>query len=44
LGYDIKVPNPFQKMEAICKAKDFTKTTEHWDEMGEDIDVWVKHA
>lgn len=44
LGYDIKVPNPFPKMEAIVKAKDFRRTRETWEELNEDIDVWVKHA
>ena len=44
LGYEIKVPQPFPNMEDIVKAKGFTKTVEHWDKIGEDIDVWVKHA
>ena len=44
LGYQIKVPQPFPRMEAIVKAKGFLKTTERWEEMGATIDVWVKHA
>ena len=44
LGYEIKVPQPFPKMEEIVKAKGFVKTREHWEQVGEDIDVWVKHA
>lgn len=41
-GYTIKVPTPFEKMEAICKHLGFTRTTELFPEMGETIDVWVK--
>ena len=44
LGYEIKVPSPFPKMEEIVKAKGFVRTIEHWEETGEDIDVWCKHA
>ena len=44
LGYEIKVPQPFPKMEEIVKSKGFIKTREHWEELGEDIDVWCKHA
>ena len=44
LGYEIKVPQPFPKMEEIVKAKGFIKTTEYFEQAGEDIDVWVKHA
>jgi len=41
-GMIIKVPNPFPHMEEICKAKGFIKTVEHFPEMEEDIDVWVR--
>ena len=44
LGYEIKVPQPFPKMEEIVKAKGFIKTTEYFEQAGEDIDVWVKEC
>ena len=43
-GYGIKVPNPFPKMEAICKHYGFQKTREYFKEAYEDIDVWIKVA
>jgi len=43
-GYDLKVPQPFPKMESIIQKKGFVRTREHWEQVGEDIDVWCKNA
>ena len=40
-GFEIKVPSPFPRMEAICQHLGFSKTEELFPEMGEMIDVWV---
>jgi len=42
LGYTIKVPSPFPKMESIVRTKGFVRTTEYSPELQVDIDVWVK--
>ena len=41
-GYGIKVPNPFPRMEAICKHYGFTETTELFEDRSEHIPVYVK--
>jgi len=41
LGYTIKVPNPFPRMETVCEHLKFRKTTEPFPELGEDITVMV---
>jgi hypothetical protein len=43
-GFTIKVPNPFPRMEAICKHLGFTRTEDYFAEAGEMIDVWVMLA
>ena len=43
-GYDIKVPGPFPKMEAICNHLGMIKTAEFFPEMGEDITIYVLKA
>jgi hypothetical protein len=43
-GYSIKVPQPFPKMESIVKKKGFVRTTEMWEEMGTDTEVWIKEC
>ena len=40
-GFTIKVPNPFEHMEAICEHLGFKRTTELFPEAGEDITVYV---
>ena len=40
-GFEVKVPNPFEKMESICEHLGFTRTQEPFLEAGEPIDVWV---
>jgi hypothetical protein len=44
LGYRIKVPSPFPRMEAICVHLGFLNTTELFPEMGERITVMVLEA
>jgi hypothetical protein len=44
LGYRIKVPSPFPRMEDICIHLGFTKTTELFPEMNEMITVMVLEA
>ena len=41
LGYTIKVPNPFPRMETVCEHLGFRKTTELFPEMGEMITVMI---
>ena len=41
LGYQIKVPSPFPKMEAICEHLGFRRTEELFPEAGEHILVMV---
>lgn len=41
-GYTIKVPSPFPRMVEICKHLGFVRTVEHFPQMDEDIEVWVK--
>jgi hypothetical protein len=40
-GYEIKVPSPFPRMEAICEHLGFKKTEELFEEIGETITVYV---
>jgi len=40
-GLGIKVPTPLGRMEEILKHKGFSKTVVFWEEMEENIDLWV---
>jgi len=41
-GYTVKVPTPFPHMVAILKHWGFRQTFEWAEEMGEDVEVWVR--
>ena len=41
-GYGIKVPNPFPKMEEICKHYGFKKTSEYFKVAKTNIPVYIK--
>ncbi len=42
LGYGIKVPTPFPKMELILREQKYRKTKEFFKEAKEWCEVWVK--
>ncbi len=41
-GLGIKVPTPFAKMELICKSHNFKKTSEWFEAVESNCEVWVK--
>ena len=43
-GFTVKVPTPFARMEAILRNKGFVRTVEHSEQMGGDVEVWLKRT
>jgi len=44
LGYGIKVPTPFARMQAIVESYGFCKTSEYSKDFGGNVEVWVKES